>query len=554
MTLKPLLVALLALPLSALAATTPDAGSILQQIQPQTPQTASPNATGLEVPKPVEEKLSPTDAFPVNTITLTGNTIFTTTALHNLIAGSEGKTLTLVDLNKLAATISEYYHSHGYSLAQAFIPPQKIENGAVKISIMEARYGKVVLDNHSRVKDPLLVATLSPLQSGNLIEQNQMDHVLLLLSDIPGEVTHAVIKPGDAVGTSDLLVNTTSVPTLNGNVSADDYGNRYTGRGRLGGTLNYIDPLHHGDILSVSVLTSGSDMNYGRVSYDTLLNGVGTRVGGSYSALHYILGDTLSALNGHGTAELASLWAKQPLVRSPNVNVNVQAQYDNKQLDDQIDTSNINTKRHLNNGTLSVSGDYRDATFAGSVSTWNVGVTAGNVGYDDATAQATDAATAKTQGSFIKGLLTLARLQGLDNTNSLYASMSGQWSNANLDSAEQMVAGGAYTVRGYDVGVLSGDSGTLETVEYRHDFLKQWHGHWQAIAFVDTEHVTINRDTWTTTLNNATLSGAGVGANWSTTDQWTAKAYVATPIGARPDLLAGTKTSTQGWVELTKWF
>ena len=65
-------------------------------------------------------------------------------------------------------------------------------------------------------------------------------------------------------------------------------------------------------------------MNYGRVSYDALLNGAGTRLGAGYSGLHYRLSGGLSDLDAHGDAQDASAFIKQPLVRSREVNISAQ--------------------------------------------------------------------------------------------------------------------------------------------------------------------------------------------------------------------------------------
>jgi hemolysin activation/secretion protein len=132
-------------------------------------------------------------------------------------------------------------------------------------------------------------------------------------------------------------------------------------------------------------------------------------------------------------------------------------------------------------------------------------------------------------------------------------SLSGQWANTNLDSAEKMVAGGPYTVRAYDMGVISGDSGYLGTAEFRHDLGSIWQGQWQVIAFVDSEHVTVNRHAWTAGVNDATLSGAGAGLDWTGQNQWAAKAYIAVPIGSVPILLA-SPNSVRGWVQISKGF
>lgn len=556
-TLRPLLAALFVAfaPLASQAAgpVVPGAGSILQQVQPVTPPTPSSTGTGLTIEREGGAKLPPSAPFEVKAIRISGNTLFDTPTLHALVADAEGKNLTLSQLDELAARITDYYHSHGYPLARAIIPAQAIRDGVVNLEIIEARYGKISLDNRSRVNDPLLQDTLSPLQSGQAIGQTELDHALLLLSDIPGVVVAATLKPGETVGTSDLLVNTTPGPAVSGNVVLDNYGNRYTGRARIGGTMNFIDPLHHGDVLSVNGLSSGRGMTYGRITYESLLNGQGTRMGGSYSALHYILGEPVASLNAHGTAQVESLWAKHPLMRSRDANLYGQIQYDRLQLRDHIDASAIQKDRSLANWTAILAGDGRDALLSGAASAWNVGWTTGRVGFDDEAAQLADAATAKTQGGFSKWNASLARLQGLSEKNTLYLAFSGQWAGDNLDPSQKMPAGGPYTVRAYDMGAISGDSGYVGIAEFRHNLGSAWHGQWQAVAFVDSAHVTVNKNVWVAGANSARLSGAGVGLNWAGPNQWSARVYIATPIGSIPVLVAST-ASTRAWVEIGKGF
>jgi hemolysin activation/secretion protein len=514
-TVTPLVAALLLTfaPLAAQAAgpVVPDAGAILQQIQPSMPPLPSASATGLTIEQADGSKLPPSAPFLVQSIQIVGNTRVDTPTLLALVADAQGQMLTLPQLGELAARITAYYQSQGYPLARAIIPAQTIALGVVHIEVIEARYGKVSLDNTSLVNSDLLQATLAPLQSEQAIGQAEMDHALLLLSDIAGVVVNATLKPGEAVGTSDLLVETTPGPVISGNAVLDGYGNRYTGRERIGGTLSVNNPLHHGDTLSVSGLSSGSGMNYGRLAYESLLNGQGTRLGGAYSALDYTLGAPLAALNAHGTAQVSSLWAKHPLLRSRDFNLYGQIQYDELQLRDHVDASSIRTDRRLENWTLSLTGDARDALGAGGINTWSLGWTAGRAGFDDNAAQLADAATAKTQGNFSKWNASLARLQALGAQDTVYLAFSGQWSNTNLDSSQKMSVGGPYTVRAYDMGAVSGDSGYFVSAEYRHDLGQAGGGHWLALAFIDSANVTVNHNTWATGENSAALSGAGVG-------------------------------------------
>ncbi len=546
---KPLFAALLALPaLASAGQAAPGAGSILQQIRPSVPAEPSSTGTGLTIEHEEREKLPPSAPFLVKSIRITGNTEFDATTLHNLVADGEGKNLTLVQLDTIAAKITDYYHAHGYPLARAIIPAQTIHDGEVTFEVIEARYGKVRLENSSRVKDELLHSTLSSLSSGKVIEQQPMDHALLLLSDIPGVVVDATLLPGEQVGTSDLLVQAEPGPAATGNVTLDDYGNQYTGRIRAGGTVSFDNLMHHGDVLSLNGLSTGSGMNYGRISYESVLNGHGTSAGASYSTLHYILGDSLANLNGHGTAEVGSLWGKHPFIRSRKFNLYGQIQYDRLKLQDHIDSASIRTDRHLDDWTATLSGDYRHLE---NINTWSFAATSGRVSFDDATAGLADAATAKTSGSFAKWTANFARLQGLGEKYVAYLALSGQWSGQNLDPSQQMVAGGPYTVRAYDMGALSGDEGVLGTLELRRDF-GNYHGKWQGIVFYDTEHVTVNTNPWVAGANSATLSGAGFGVNWEGMKGWSMKTYLAFRSNATQ--LVPAAPSSRFWVQFGKGF
>jgi hemolysin activation/secretion protein len=269
--------------------------------------------------------------------------------------------------------------------------------------------------------------------------------------------------------------------------------------------------------------------------------------------LHYVLGESLESLEGHGSAQVESLWLKQPLVRARDVDIYGQLQFDGKQLHDDIDASSIHTDRHLYNWTATLSGDARDSILSGGINTWTLGVTTGRVGFDDAMAEQADAATSRTRGLFSQWEASFARLQRLTQQDGLYVALSGQWASENLDASQKMVAGGTYTVRAYDMSALTGDIGVQASVELRHDLAHSWHGQWQPVAFFDSERVRLDKNVWTPGVNEATLSGAGLGLNWTGPDQLSAKTYIAARLGPSP-VLAGDSPSSRAWFEISKRF
>jgi hemolysin activation/secretion protein len=421
----------------------------------------------------------------------------------------------------------------------------------VRIKVIEASYGKISLDNRSRVQDPFVQAALAPLQSGQAIEETKLDHVFRMVSDIPGVVLGATFKAGEGVGTSDLMVSTTPGPMITGNMTVSNHGNKYTGRAYTTGTVNIINPLRHGDVLRASGQSSGSKMNYASLSYETLLNGQGVRLGGAYSEVSYALGEPLESLNGN--SQLASLWVKHPLLLSRDANIYARLQFDSLQLRDHIDDVAVKIDRSLENWTLSLTGDAHDGFLSGGINTWSLGWTAGSVGFDNADAQVNDAATAGTQGRFSRWNASLTREQRLSPKNDLRLAFSGQWANGNLDASHKVSVGGPHSVRAYERAALSGDTVYLATAELWHDLGAAWGGQWFGVAFADTARVTVNNNTWVAGTNSATLSGAGLGINWAGPKQWVAKAYLANVIAVAPTLVASS-APTHVWVEINKGF
>ena len=555
--LKPVVIAMiLSFPSLGVQAAAIDAGSILQQIKPTIPEmpTRVPSLNIDKSSTPGDDKSTPAavqKTLFVKTIVITGNTKIDTTTLHHLVAQYEGKNNTVAELKEMTGIITDYYHSKGYPLALTILPRQNMQGGVLTIEIVEAKYSKVNLINSSLVNSSLLQSTLSPLKGGDVVNQADLDHQLMLLSDIPGVIVNVTLKSGAEVGSSDLDVSTTPSQSWFGNVAIDNFGNSYTGRPRVSGSINKINPfgLGLGDILSLNGLSSGSNLNYGRVAYETVINGYGTRVGGSYSALNYSLGGTAKATNSEGTAEVAEGWVKHPLMRTRNVNLYGQFKIDQLTLRDHRLNSTSNSDRSLINGAVVFNGDLRESALLGGVETFEAGLTSGSVSYDNANY----VGDATTKGNFSKLNLNVTALQRISDSNSAFLLVSTQFASKNLDPSQKMIVGGTNTVRAYDSGSISGDSGYLVSAELRHD-LGEFYGKWNGTLFVDGARVTVNTNVISPgSTNAATLMGVGVGVNWFGANNYTASAYLATPIGSTPVIVA-TQNSARLWVEMGKRF
>jgi hemolysin activation/secretion protein len=529
----------------------PNAGELLQQV-PRQPESAPSSDLDLRMLHVQRRPVHDVHAFLVKRIRITGNTLLPTSPLHALVSESEGHRLTLGDLQSLADRISEAYHAAGYPLARAYVPAQTLRDGVVKIDVVEARYGKIVLQNHSSVSDKTLRKVLAPLQPGQPVANRPLERSLLLLSDVPGATASSVVRPGDQPGTSDLVVDVSAAPRYAGTIGVDDFGNRYTGRARVNGGFDINGLLHRGDLLQLGAASSGGGMSYFQGGYRMLLGGQGTTLRAGVSTLHYHLRHGLEALDAHGSALVGSLALAHPFIRSTAGNLYGQIEFDRKLLKDDIEAALLHNDRHLDVGSAMLAGDQRDAH---GVTNFRFGVSHGKVDFTDSLAEVIDQLTARTAGGYSRYVVSVSRLQQLDPANAIYVGYNRQWASKNLDTSAQFFLGGPGTVRGYDTGALSGSQGDLLTAEFRHDFhLPSMPGRWQATLFADTGRVEVYKDAFVGGVNSGRASSAGVGLHWATPGEWFVDFSASRPIGATPALLDTADAGTRLWVQVRKGF
>ena len=243
--------AILALSQSAFAQSPPTAGSQIQQIPPvPMPQRAIPEIRIEQGGAPATTALDSVK-IPVNSLHVTGQAVYSEAELVAITGFTPGAELTLSELRAMASKIADYYHSHGYIVAQAYLPAQDVKDGAVTIAVIEGRYGKITLRNQTKLSEPLATGLLAGVNSGDTIAIAPLENRLLLLSDIPGVNVGSTLAPGAEVGTSDLLVDVTPGQRMTGSVEADNAGDRYTGEYRVGATVNINNPAGHGDVASL---------------------------------------------------------------------------------------------------------------------------------------------------------------------------------------------------------------------------------------------------------------------------------------------------------------
>ena len=503
------------------AADQPDAGRTLQQMAPVPALPAQAPALTIRVLEEVIDQPGGAQVTLQN-VNIIGNTVFDTATVNAVLGDVAGKAYDIAGLKALAGRITAYYRDRGYPLARAYLTSQAIKDGQLHIQILEGRFGKVKAksDNSADVTRLTLAQTyLDHLNSGAVVKGPELERATLLLNDLPGLQVAPVLRPGEALGTTDLDVQLLRAAPYSGDVSLDNFGNRYTGDTRASFNLNANSPFLLGDQIGLRSVVTQEGMWLGSVYYSLPLGSNGLRGNVGYSHTYYELGKDFDSLHAHGTADVASAGLSYPLIRSQKENLTFSATYNHKRLNDRTGATASNDHKRSETLPLTLSFDRRDSFGGGGVVYGSVAWTTGNLHLDSGLA-AIDRTTAKTNGGFDKFNLDFVRLQALPNNFSFYARVSTQWSSGNLDSSEGFGLGGQNGVRAYPSGEGFGDEGVLGQIELRYTRLLQSGLALTPYAFFDSGHVKINRKRWVPGNNERNIDGSGLGLragyqNWS---------------------------------------
>ena len=545
---------LLTLSQGLLAQQIPGGGSQLRQLPlAPVPQKAAPEIRIEEATAPVAPGSDSVKVL-VRELQVSGARAYPAAELVAVAGFVPGSELTLPELQAMASRITEHYRGNGYFVARAYLPAQDVTDNVVVIAVSEGTYGEVSLRNQSNLADGVANSRLRGLNSGDPITIEPLESRLLLLSDLPGVNVTSTLVPGAAPGSSDLIVDIAPGRRVTGSIDADNAGNPYTGEYRVGATVHLNNPLGRGDVATLRALTSGSGLQYGRASYQMPFGRA--TAGVAYSRLDYELGEQFEVLGANGTAEVASVFGSYPLIRSRDSNLYFGLGYDHKTFEDRIDLVGSVTDRQAGVATASLYGDHRDGFGGGGLSTFFAALSSGSIDIQTPAALAADAASARTDGSFSKLWLNATRLQRVTDLWSLKASVTGQWASGNLDASEKLVLGGMDGIRGYPQGEGFGDEGYLASLEASRllaGLSSQVPGDVHLLAFVDTGHITVNKDPWFAGDNSRSLSSAGVGATWGEAGNFAVRTYYARKLGSE-DAISAPDKSGRFWIQAIKFF
>ena len=416
--------------------------------------------------------------FELKKIVTDASAVLTDAELDAIIKPYEGKQVQLNDIYAIVDKINALYNDKGYVTCRAFLPPQTITDGTVKLLLVEGRTGSTIVNNNKYTKTKYITNRMH-LAKGEIANIKQLNKDLLLFNATNSTQLRIMMKAGTEPGTTDYEITAYEPMRDTWTIFEDNAGSDTSGEYRTGLFFNTKSLSGHCDALSLgTVISEGTKA--ANVMYSRSLGRSGTKMNLVYStnAVEVVKGDYEDMIKGH--ANSYAIGFTQPIVVNETTRTELSLDY-NRQ----------------NSKTDFMPAGTRFNIVDDSVQDFSLGFAMTNYGASHVFYQ---------KHSYVRGYSESAPDMSAQNSqnfgfykfNAMYQKLykagqmwslraDAQWSGSEgMVSSRQFYMGGMYSVRGYKENYLGGDGGFTFSAEYAVPVINK---NTSAFTFFDYGHV-----------------------------------------------------------------
>lgn len=159
-----------------------------------------------------------------------------------------GQCLTSSDLNRLLSDITNAYLKRGYVTTRAYLPPQDLQDGVLKIQVIEGRLESI---DGGDLSSALETSMSSPAKVGKRLNLRELEQLIDQLSRLPSRQVSLELTPGEEVGGSRVLLQGQKLKPWRVALNRHNDGQRSTGEQQWGLNFVWDSPLGLADQLSL---------------------------------------------------------------------------------------------------------------------------------------------------------------------------------------------------------------------------------------------------------------------------------------------------------------
>lgn len=421
---------------------------------------------------------SPAPRFDIYQYVVEGNSTLTDPAIEAAVATHMGERRTIQDVEAARAALEKAYRDAGYLTVVVSIPEQDVSTGEVVLKVVEGTVERVRVRGAGFNLPSAVRAGVAELAEGTVPNFNTVQAQLAGVNRRADMRVTPVLRSGRLPGTVDVQLEVDDQLPLHGSLELNNRQTPNTTETRLSANLRYDNLFQRGHGIGMTLQVAPQRPGDAKVAaLNYLLPGHSTRDAYALYLVHSRSAfPTLANAPGLGligNSDTLGLRYNRPIDSAGDWVQRLSAGADYKSVEQTITVANAGSiatpVRYVPlvvNYTANAGGD-------GAASTVDMSLAAGLrglLGNSDASFQARRAGAS---AQFVTMRLGLQHTRTLGRW-SLGARADTQLATGPLVPTEQMVAGGAESVRGYLEGERAGDLGLRVSFEARTPAYAPW--------------------------------------------------------------------------------
>lgn len=417
--------------------------------------------------------------FELKKIVTDPSAVLTDAELDAIIKPYEGQQVKLSDIYDIVEKINALYNEKGYVTCRAFLPPQTITEGTVKLLLVEGRTGTATVSGNKYTKAKYITNRLH-LAPGEIANVKQLNKDLLLFNATNATQLRIMMKAGTEPGTTDYEITAYEPKRDTWTLFEDNAGSYTSGEYRTGLFFNTKSLSGNCDAFSLGTVYS-QGTRAANAMYSRSLGRSGTKMNLLYStnAVKVVKGGYEDMIKGH--ANSYAIGFVQPVLVNETTRSEVSLDYNRQSSKTDWLTPRINM----------VDDKVQDVTLGYSLTNYG----ASHVFYQK---HSYVRGYSKQEADMGTGSEPSNKHFGFYKFNGMYQKLyqagqmwnlraDAQWSGSDgMVSSRQFYMGGMYSVRGYKENFLGGDSGFTFSAEYAVPVINK---NTSAFTFFDYGHV-----------------------------------------------------------------
>lgn len=198
--------------------------------------------------------------FEIMEFVVEGNTVLAVTAVERAVYPHLGPARRFDDVEAARKALEQVYRDAGYGLASVDIPEQRADTGVIRLVVSEGRVARTRVTGSRYFSQGYILERVNAAAEGQVPHLPTLQAQLLDVNRSADRRVAPVLRPGAQRGSTEVDLNVTDSLPLHGSLSLNNQASRNTSATRLVASISYDNVAQRDHSLSLQAVVSPENL------------------------------------------------------------------------------------------------------------------------------------------------------------------------------------------------------------------------------------------------------------------------------------------------------